>query len=150
MGAEENWKRILEVKKNHKVSGSLEYRSGTNCSVHAEKEMRKERGYIYVNPYSGELWVIVRIKLHWQKLWAICFSLQSLLLLRPNRGNPLLESNGESDLGRFYQRCFDYAIFSRVITGMSLDSQQSENWSKDWKQMVRKLETSNSWPFTIP
>lgn len=141
MGAEE-LKEILETREESKVTG-LNWNSEIDRSVQftLKKESEEGRGNtFYINPYSGEILGNSSDKTTTEEFMGYMFSLHRWLLL-DRVEDPILESMGNRDLGRFINGVSTILFLLGVITGMVI---WIPNKVKNWKQGL-KIKWSGNW-----
>jgi len=141
MGAEE-LKRVLEKREESKVVG-LNWNAEADRSVQFTLKKENEEGKgntFYVNPYSGELLGNSSDKTATAEFMGYMFSLHRWLLL-DRIENPILESMGNRDLGRFINGVSTMLFLLGVVTGIVI---WIPNKVKNWKQGL-KIKWSGNW-----
>jgi len=141
MGAEE-LKTILEIREESKVVG-LNWNTDADRTVQFTLKKENEEGKgntFFVNPYSGEILANTSDKTATAEFMGYMFSLHRWLLL-DRIENPMLESMGNRDLGRFINGVSTLLFLLGVITGIVI---WIPNKVKNWKQGL-SITWSGNW-----
>ena len=131
----------VEADLNAKVTGVQVY-SGENRTVQisAKKEGEEKAVSYYVNPYTGSILADNSEKTTTEEFMGYMFSLHRWLLL-DRVENPILETMGNRDLGRFINGVATLLFLLGVLTGIVIWFPQKV---KNWKQGL-KIKWSGNW-----
>jgi uncharacterized iron-regulated membrane protein len=141
----EQLKNMLEKTTDSKVI-ALNWNEESDRSVQftLKKETEEGRGNtFYVNPYSGEIIANSADKTSTAEFMSYMFSLHRWLLL-DRVEEPILESMGNRDLGRFINGVATLLFLLGVLTGIVI---WFPNKVKNWKQGL-KIKWSGNWKRT--
>ena len=131
----------VEADLNAEVTGVQVY-SGENRTVQisAKKEGEERAVSYYVNPYTGAILADNSEKTSTEELMGYMFSLHRWLLL-DRVEEPIMESMGNRDLGRFINGVATLLFLLGVLTGIVIWFPQKV---KNWKQGL-KIKWSGNW-----
>ncbi|GAA0879091.1 hypothetical protein GCM10009119_20590 [Algoriphagus jejuensis] len=134
-------KTVVETELSAEVVGANVYQDDDRTVQFQVKEEGAERpATYYVNPYTAEILTISPEKTSAEEFMGYMFSLHRWLLL-DRIEEPILESMGNRDLGRFINGVATLLFLFGVMSGMFIWVPQKV---KSWKQGL-KIKWSGNW-----